>query len=156
MGQRILKIDLIPFSWSIADLFENHWGNEEDSTFLLRLYYICFEASSYTFCRKLLEKVLEIDKSLGVSEMLVRDYKNYSELLLRFDDVPGAIRNLDTAQEYMKQIDPEKRQKREWAYLWHQYGNIYYHDGEALKAHSLDKFIFVFLYKRNHSTEIVK
>ena len=34
----------------------------------------------------------------------------------------------------MKQIDPDQRLKREWAYLWHEYGNIYFHKGEATKA----------------------
>lgn len=133
-GKGYTKLDLIPFSWSIADVFENHWGNEDDSTFLLRLYYICFEASSYSKCMELIEKVIEIDKTLDSIEMLIRDYKNYSELLSRIDRIPEAIDALDTAHEYMKQIDPEHKLGREWAYLWHQYGNIYYHNGVAKEA----------------------
>jgi len=117
-----------------VDLFENHWGNEEDSVFLLRLYYVCFEASNFPLCKKLIEKVIEIDRGIGDSQMLIRDYKNYSELWLRLDKVSNAIDNLKIAQEHMEKMDPGHRLKREWAYLWHQYGNIYYHEGEANTA----------------------
>lgn len=133
-GKGYTKIDLIPFSWSVADLFENHWGNEDDSVFLLRLYYVCFEASNFPLCKKLIEKVIEIDKGIGDSQMLIRDYKNYSELWLRLDKASNAIDNLKIAQEYMEKMDPKHRLKREWAYLWHQYGNIYFHKGEANTA----------------------
>ncbi len=133
-GKGYTKFDLIPFSWSISDLLENHWHDEDDSVFLLRLYYICFEASNYPLCRTLIEKVLEIDKTLDNIEMLIRDYKNYSELLLRFDEVEEAIKMLDIAKKYMEQSDPEHRWKREWAYLWHQYGNIYFHSGRPNEA----------------------
>ena len=79
-GKGYTKLDLIPFSWSVADLFEDHWGNEDDSVFLLRLYYVCFEASSYLLCKTLIEKVIEIDKTIQNPEMLIRDYRNYGEL----------------------------------------------------------------------------
>lgn len=133
-GKGYTKLDLIPFSWSVSDLLENHWCNEDDSVFLLRLYYICFEASNYALCRTLIEKVLEIDKTLNNNEMLTRDYKTYSELLLRFDEVEAAIKMLDTAKEYMEQSDSEHKLKREWAFLWHQYGNIYFHSGKPNEA----------------------
>lgn len=133
-GKGYTKLDLIPFSWSIADVFDEHWDNEDDSTFLLRLYYICFEASSYRKCTDLITKVIEIDKTLNNLEMLIRDYKNYSELLLRTDRVSEAIDALNTAHKYMKQLDPKHKHEREWAYLWHQYGNIYFHNGEANDA----------------------
>lgn len=133
-GKGYTKIDLIPFSWSIADLFENHWGNEDDSVFLLRLYYVCFEASNFSLCKKLIEKVIEIDQSIHDLDMLIRDYKNYSELWLRLDNTSNAVENLKIAQEYMEHMDPKRQRKREWAYLWHQYGNIYYHEGEANTA----------------------
>lgn len=133
-GKGYTKLDLIPFSWSVADLFEDHWGNEDDSVFLLRLYYVCFEASSYLLCKTLIEKVIEIDKTIQNPEMLIRDYRNYGELWLRMDETEKAIQYLNTARRYMKQIDPDQRLKREWAYLWHEYGNIYFHKGEATKA----------------------
>ena len=60
-GKGYTKLDLIPFSWSIADIMEDHLGNEDDATFLLRLFYVCFDASNYPICRQLIEKVLEID-----------------------------------------------------------------------------------------------
>jgi len=130
-GTAYTKLDLIPFSWSVADLLENNLNNEDDATFIVRLFYICFEASNYPLCKKLILKALEIDKQLNDAEMLIRDYKNYSELYLRFDDVPNAIETIKKAENYMNEIDPDKNQMREWAYLWHIYGNIYYHDGKA-------------------------
>lgn len=41
---------------------------------------------------------------------------------------------LDIARGYMEQLDPTGKMKREWAYLWHQYGNVYYHSGKPNKA----------------------
>lgn len=109
-------------------------GREEELKELLRLYYVCFEASSYLLCKTLIEKVIEIDKTIQNPEMLIRDYRNYGELWLRMDETEKAIQYLNTARRYMKQIDPDQRLKREWAYLWHEYGNIYFHKGEATKA----------------------
>ena len=125
---------MIPFSWSVANLLENNLNNEDDATFLVRLFYICFEASNYPLCKKLILKALEIDKQLDDTEMLIRDYKNCSELYLRFDDVPNALETLKKAEHYMNKIDPDKNHMREWAFLWHIYGNIYYHEGKADNA----------------------
>ena len=133
-GTAYTKFDLIPFSWSVADLLENNLNSENDATFLVRLFYICFEASNYPLCEKLILKALEIDGQLNDSKMLIRDYKNCSELYLRFDDVPKALKVLGKAEFHMNKIDPDKTQMREWAYLWHIYGNIYYHEGQADKA----------------------
>ncbi|MCM1530488.1 MAG: NB-ARC domain-containing protein [Alistipes sp.] len=51
-GTAYTKLDLIPFSWSVADLLENNLNNEDDATFLIRLFYVCFEASNYPLCKK--------------------------------------------------------------------------------------------------------
>lgn len=32
-GKEYEKAYLIPFSWSVADIMENHWGEEEDTEF---------------------------------------------------------------------------------------------------------------------------
>ena len=133
-GTAYTKLDLIPFSWSVADLPENNLNNEEDATFLVRLFYICFEVSNYPLCKKLILKALEIDKQLDNAEMLIRDYKNCSELYLRFDDVSNALETLKKAEHYMNKIDPDKNYMREWSFLWHTYGNIYYHEGKACNA----------------------
>lgn len=112
-GTAYTKLDLIPFSWSVADLLENNLNNEDDATFLVRLFYICFEASNYPLCKKLILKALEIDKQLNDAEMLIRDYKNCSELYLRLDDVPNALETLKKAEHYMNEIDPDKNHMRE-------------------------------------------
>jgi len=138
-GLAYTKLDLIPFSWSVADLLENNLNNEDDATFLVRLFYVCFEASNYPLCEKLILKALEIDKQLDDAEMLIRDYKNCSELYLRLDDVLKALENIGKAEYYMNKIDPDKAKMREWAFLWHIYGNIYYHEGQADKA--LDNYM---------------
>lgn len=113
-GTAYTKLDLIPFSWSVADLLENNLNNEDDATFLVRLFYVCFEASNYLLCEKLILKALEIDRQLDDAKMLIRDYKNYSELYLRFDDVPNALETIKKAENYMSEIDPNKNQMREW------------------------------------------
>lgn len=133
-GTAYTKLDLIPFSWSVTDLLENNLNNEDDATFLVRLFYVCFEASNYPLCKKLILKALEIDRQLDDAEMLIRDYKNCSELYLRFDDVPNALENLKKAEHYLNKIDSDKNLLREWVFLWHIYGNIYYHEGKADKA----------------------
>ena len=133
-GKGYTKIELIPFSWSVADIMEEHLGNEDDATFLLRLFYVCYDASNYPICRKLIEKVLEIDQSLGNKEALIRDCKNYGDYLLRIDDAENALVQYDKAQKYMHEIDPEQKHLLEWAYLWHKYGNYYYHIGNPGKA----------------------
>lgn len=133
-GKGYTKLDLIPFSWSVADIMENHWGNEDDATFLLRLFYVCYEASNYPICRQLIEKVLEIDKRINDIEMLIRDYKNYGEFLLRIDETELSLKQFDIAQQYMLQVDPEQKMTLEWAYLWHKYGNYYYHIGDPGQA----------------------
>lgn len=60
-GQGYKKEYLIPFSWSVSDILEDHWNSEADVDFLTRLYYVTFESGNYVFCRKLIEQILGID-----------------------------------------------------------------------------------------------
>ena len=133
-GKAYQKFDLIPFSWSIADLLDNSWENESDSTFLIRLYYVCFEASNYSLCRKLMDRAIEIDLKLDEKGSLIRDYRNYAELMLRLDLIEESLHNLDIAKKLMEELDPEHLDKKEWAFLWHEYGNVYYRSGIPNKA----------------------
>ena len=133
-GKGYTKLELIPFSWSVADIFEGKWGSEEDADFLLRVYYVCFEASNYPLCRTLLEQVLEIDGKGDDLERLIRDNKNMSELLLRLNDVDGSVDSLKEVERLLGRHDPDHRHIRQWAYLWHNYGNIYYHAGMPVQA----------------------
>lgn len=133
-GKAYQKFDLIPFSWSIADLLDNSWENESDSTFLIRLYYVCFEASNYSLCRKLMDRAIEIDLKLDEKGSLIRDYRNYAELMLRLDLIEESLHNLDIAKKLMEELDPEHLDKKEWAFLWHEYGNVYYRSGIPSKA----------------------
>lgn len=133
-GKAYQKFDLIPFSWSIADLLDNSWENESDSTFLVRLYYVCFEASNYSLCRKLMDRAIEIDLKLDEKGSLIRDYRNYAELMLRLDLIEESLHNLDIAKKLMEELDPEHLDKKEWTFLWHEYGNVYYRSGIPSKA----------------------
>lgn len=133
-GKGYTKLELIPFSWSVADIFEGKWDSEDDAEFLLRLYYVCFEASNYPLCQTLIETVLRIDKKTGDPEKLIRDNKNRGELLLRLDETDEALRSIQEAERILSEYDPDHKQIREWAYLWHCYGNLYYHVGMPLQA----------------------
>ena len=133
-GKGYTKLELIPFSWSIADIFEGKWDSEEDAEFLLRLYYVCFEASNYSLCRTLIENVLRIDQKTGDPERLIRDNKNRGELLLRLNEPEEAFCSIQEAERLLGEYDPERRLIREWAYIWHCYGNLFYHTGMPLNA----------------------
>lgn len=53
-GKEYEKAYLIPFSWSIADIMENHWCIEDDTDFLTSLFHICFSCGNYTLCEKII------------------------------------------------------------------------------------------------------
>ena len=57
-GREYEKAYLIPFSWSVADIMEEHWHEEEDMDFLTSLFHVCFACSNYSLCEKLIDMVI--------------------------------------------------------------------------------------------------
>lgn len=101
-GKEYEKAYLIPFSWSVADIMENHWCSEADTDFLTNLFHICFACSNYYLCEKLIEKVIEIQENLinGFSELeLAYSYRNKIDLLQQFDRADEADALLKKAEK---------------------------------------------------------
>ena len=70
------KAYLIPFSWSISDVFKGHLFEEEDAIFLTNLGHIYFDIGNYDNAYEFFSRALEVDKmatgeySLSVSDDL--------------------------------------------------------------------------------------
>lgn len=101
-GKEYEKAYLIPFSWSVADIMENHWHSEDDTDFLTNLFHICFACSNYYLCEKLIEKIIEIQRNpanhFSVLE-LSYSYRNKIDLLLQFDHADEAADLLKEAEQ---------------------------------------------------------
>lgn len=130
-GQGYKKAYLVPFSWSIADIMEEHWNSEKDSVFLIRLYYVCFECGNYAISKKLLDKVLEIDLKGNDYAILVRDYKCKCDLLLKYEDPDGAIEALKEAANYLYDNSDNAY---EWSLLWQKLGIAFHVRGDYAEA----------------------
>ena len=106
-GQGYKKEYLIPFSWSVSDILENHWNNESDVDFLTRLFYVAFECGSYTLCGKLIDQIFRIDMSNESLHpaYLIRDYKNQADLFLKTEKYTEALNSLFRAKEQLEILE---------------------------------------------------
>ena len=128
-GQGYKKAYLIPFSWSVADIMENRWEDKEDTDFLTRLYYVCFECGSYKLCEKLIMKILELDENNEDIEYqyLVRDYKNFGEILMKMERPKEAIEIFQKAEKLLRN---EERNQAENTLILHKIGTAYQIKGD--------------------------
>ena len=123
-GKEYEKAYLIPFSWSVADIMENHWGEEEDTDFLSSLFHVCFACSNYSLCEKLIDTVIEIQKDtskFSVSD-LAYSYRNKADLLLQFDRAEEASAVLEAIEEL---FDENNSPQEDREILNSQYGILY-------------------------------
>lgn len=101
-GKEYEKAYLIPFSWSVADIMENHWHSEADTEFLTNLFHICFACSNYYLCEKLIERIIAIQRD-PVNEFSTLDlaysYRNKIDLLQQFDRADEADTLLKEAEQ---------------------------------------------------------
>lgn len=104
-GREYEKAYLIPFSWSVSDIMEDHWTQEEDTDFLTSLFHVCFACSNYSLCEKLINVVIEIQKDEShFSPMdLAYSYRNKIDLLLQFDRAEEASILLDEIEELLRE-----------------------------------------------------
>ena len=120
-GKEYEKAYLIPFSWSVADIMENHWGEEEDTDFLSSLFHVCFACSNYSLCEKLIDTVIEIQKDtskFSVSD-LAYSYRNKADLLLQFDRAEEASAVLEAIEELFDENNsPQEDREIEFS-IWH-------------------------------------
>ncbi len=124
LGKEYEKSYLIPFSWSIADILENHWCQETDTDFLTSLFHICFACSNYSLCETLIDIIIEIQKrNDNIPYMnLVYSYRNKIDLLLQFDRAEEATPIFSMVEEL---FDKNNSAKEERAALNSQYGILY-------------------------------
>lgn len=129
-GKEYEKAYLIPFSWSVADIMENHWGEEEDTDFLSSLFHVCFACSNYSLCEKLIDTVIEIQKDtskFSVSD-LAYSYRNKADLLLQFDRAEEASAVLEAIEEL---FDENNSPQEDREILNSQYGILYQIRGDS-------------------------
>lgn len=132
-GQGYKKAYLIPFSWSVADIMENRWEDKEDSDFLTRLYYVCFECGSYKLCEKLIMKILELDENnenIGY-EYLIRDYKNAGDILMKMERPNEAVEMFEKADKLLRN---GKWDQAEHTLILHKTGTAYQMKGDYQTA----------------------
>lgn len=132
-GKEYEKAYLIPFSWSIADIMENHWSIEDDTDFLTSLFHICFSCSNYSLCEKIIDIVIRVqtDNPAFSAEDLAYSYRNKIDLLIQFDKVEEAAPLFLEVERLMATTNlPEDDQK----ILSYQYGIYYQIRGNYDKA----------------------
>lgn len=132
-GREYEKSYLIPFSWSIADIMENHWSTEDDTDFLSSLFHVCFACSNYSLCEKLINTVIDIQKNTANFTCLdlAYSYRNKIDLLLQFKRTTDAATLLDEAQELLKGNNISKDESDIFNV---QYGILYQIQGDFQKS----------------------
>ena len=123
-GKEYEKAYLIPFSWSVADIMENHWCVEDDTDFLSSLFHICFSCSNYSLCEKIIDLVIRIQKDnpAFTASDLAYSYRNKIDLLTQFDKVDEAEPLFAEVERLMETTDLPEDERNILSY---QYG-IYY------------------------------
>lgn len=133
-GREYEKAYLIPFSWSIADIMENHWNDEKDTDFLTRLFHVCFACSNYSLCEHLINVIIEVQQNLvefSVIE-LAYSYRNKIDLLLQFDRANEATKLFKKVENLFKTHNIPKNDSE---IMNSQYGIFYQIKGDYKKSH---------------------
>lgn len=133
-GREYEKAYLIPFSWSIADIMENHWNDEKDTDFLTRLFHVCFACSNYSLCEHLINVIIEVQQNLvefSVIE-LAYSYRNKIDLLLQFDHANEATKLFKKVENLFKTHNIPKNDSE---IMNSQYGIFYQIKGDYKKSH---------------------
>ena len=124
-GKEHEKASYIFISWSVADIMDNHWHTESDTTFLTNLFHVCFACSSYHLSEKLINRVIDIqkdpDNGFPVLE-LAYSYRNKIDLLLHFDRANEAADLLKIIEQL---FDDNNIPTEERNILNYQYGVLY-------------------------------
>lgn len=140
-GKEYEKAYLIPFSWSVADIMENHWHNEDDTDFLTNLFHICFACSNFALCEKLIDDIINIQQDTTKFSYinLIFSYRNKIDLLLQFDRASEAAIVFDKAE---KLFDANNATDDDRSLLYSEYGILYQIRGDYETSYSyFDKCI---------------
>lgn len=133
IGMEYKKSYLIPFSWSVYDIMENHWCCEADLTFLSNLFHICFACSNYSLCEHIIEKIITIQNSLENKVYyldLVYTHRDKVDLLLQFEKIDEALSELALIDNILE----ENGDLHNKVIISSQYGFTYQKLGEFTKS----------------------
>ena len=132
-GREYEKAYLIPFSWSVADIMEEHWHEEEDMDFLTSLFHVCFACSNYSLCEKLINMVIaaQEDSDRFPYMDLAYSYRNKIDLLLQFDRAAEASEIFAKAEELFEKHNASEEERQIFNY---QYGILYQIRGNYEKS----------------------
>lgn len=132
-GREYEKAYLIPFSWSVADIMEEHWHEEEDMDFLTSLFHVCFACSNYSLCEKLIDMVIAVqeDSDRFPYMDLAYSYRNKIDLLLQFDRAAEASEVFAKAEELFEKHNASEEERQIFNY---QYGILYQIRGNYEKS----------------------
>lgn len=132
-GREYEKIDLIPFSWSVSDIMERQWSQEEDTDFLMSLFHVCFACSHFRLCEQLIDTIIHVQETNDTFSALdlVNSYKNKIDLLLQLDRANEAANYFSKAEQLISTSSfPEDRRD----ILDSQYGILYQIRGNYEKS----------------------
>lgn len=107
------KSYLIPFSWSISDVLQDHLCDEQDAGFLTNLAYIYYDIGNYENAYLFFLRALEIDKqAVGEESITVSsDYYNLADVsynMYRFSESLRYLRKtLSIRKKYYSSDDIE-------------------------------------------------
>ena len=132
-GREYEKAYLIPFSWSVADIMEEHWHEEEDMDFLTSLFHVCFACSNYSLCEKLIDMVIaaQEDSDRFPYMDLAYSYRNKIDLLLQFDRAAEASEIFAKVEELFEKHNASEEERQIFNY---QYGILYQIRGNYEKS----------------------
>lgn len=132
-GREYEKTYLIPFSWSVADIMEDHWNDEKDVVFLENLFHICFACSHYSLCARLIDLILRIQKAGDIFDYndIANSLRNKVDLLLQFDKAGEAEKLLADIEEL---FDKNNASDEERNILKYQYAVMYQVKGQFEKS----------------------
>ena len=133
-GREYEKAYLIPFSWSVADIMELHWNDENDSEFLNSLFHVCFACSNYALCEKLIDIIIRMQRNtIKFSYMeLAYSYRNKVDMLLQFDRAAEASLVLEEIEQLFNKNNALEEERE---ILNSQYGILYQIRGNYKKSY---------------------
>ncbi len=106
-GRAYEKAYLIPFSWSAADIMEDHWCQEEDTDFLRFLAQLCYDCSNYRLCEKITDMIIDIQKNRGNFDEvdLALSYQIKADVCLQMLRLSEADKWITLAEEVLLKYD---------------------------------------------------
>ena len=152
------KAYLIPFSWSIADIMETMWNDEDDIEFLLNLFRVSYMCSNFRLCEKIIELVLKIEKcetDIFGATHIAYAYREKIDLLLQLNRLTEAEKIFNIIEKMYRDKILEGDIKEQFSY---QLANYYQMLGDYDKARKFLEYIIEYTkedYKETGNFELL-